>query len=139
MQSVNEVTLLGRLGADPELKYTPSGTPCVTFSLATSRKYTGENGNEVERVTWHRIVTWKKTAELCDKFLKKGSLAYLQGRIEGRTYTDNQGISRYATEIVASRVVFLDRPPQRDQEPLDNYPGKNQPDLELEAVETVAG
>jgi single-strand DNA-binding protein len=103
MASLNRVFLIGNLGSDPELKYTGTGTAVANFSLATSYK-TKEGESQVE---WHRIIVWKEQAENCSKYLRKGSLAYVDGRLQTRTWDDKQGVKHYTTEIVAERVIFL--------------------------------
>lgn len=105
--SVNKVILLGNLGADPELKYLPSGQAVCEMRLATSQTYTDKNDQKQERTEWHRIVAWGKTAENCSKFLKKGRQLYLEGRLQTRSWDDKDGNKRYTTEIVADQVVFL--------------------------------
>lgn len=102
MSSLNKVMLIGRLGKDPELRYTSSGKAVCDFSLAT-----GDGRREREQVEWHRIVAWEKTAELCNQYLGKGSQVYVEGRIQTRRYTDKDGGERSVTEIVAQHVTFL--------------------------------
>ena len=106
--SYNKVILIGRLGRDPELRYTPSGTPVANFPLATSETYTDKNGNKQEKTEWHKIVVWNNQAENVTKYLSKGRLALVEGSLQTRKWTDNQGQDRYTTEIRAQRVVFLD-------------------------------
>ena len=105
--SVNKVILLGRLGQDPELKYTPSGSAVCTFSLATSEFWQDKQGQKQEKTEWHRIVVWGKSAEHCGKYLSKGRQAYLEGRLETREWEDKQGNKRYTTEITATTVQFI--------------------------------
>ena len=106
--SYNKVILIGRLGRDPELRYTQSGTPVANFPLATSETYTDKNGNKQEKTEWHKIVVWNNQAENVTKYLSKGRLALVEGSLQTRKWTDNQGQDRYTTEIKAQRVVFLD-------------------------------
>ena len=106
--SYNKVILIGRLGRDPELRYTQSGTPVANFPLATSETYTDKNGNKQEKTEWHKIVVWNNQAENVTKYLSKGRLALVEGSLQTRKWTDNQGQDRYTTEIRAQRVVFLD-------------------------------
>ena len=106
--SVNKVIILGRLGQDPELKYTPSGAAVCNFSLATSESWNDKNsGQKQERTEWHRIIVWGKLAELCNQYLSKGRQAFVEGKLQTRSYDDNDGVKRYITEIVASTVQFL--------------------------------
>lgn len=107
MSSVNKVILVGRLGADPEQRYTPSGAAACNFTMATSEKWKGKDGQANERTEWHRIQVWGKLAEICAKYLAKGSQAYVEGRLQTRSWDDKDGNKRYTTEIVAQQVVFL--------------------------------
>jgi single-strand DNA-binding protein len=106
--SLNKVIIIGRLGRDPEMRYTPSGQPVANFSLATDETYTGKDGQKVEKVEWHRIVVWGKQAEFCGNFLSKGRLVYIEGKLETRKWTDKDGVEKYTTEIKADRVLGLD-------------------------------
>ena len=107
MSSVNKVILVGWLGADPEVRYTPNGQPVATFRIATSERWTDKNGERQERTEWHRIVAFGKLAEICGEHLKKGRQVYVEGRLQTRSYEDRDGIKRYVTEIAAQDVVFL--------------------------------
>ncbi len=106
--SLNKAILIGRLGRDPEMRYTPSGQPVANFSIATDETYTGKDGQKVEKTEWHRIVVWGKQAEFCGNYLAKGRLVYIEGKIETRKWTDKDGAEKYTTEIKADRVVGLD-------------------------------
>lgn len=105
--SVNKVILLGRLGQDPELKYTPSGAAVCNFSMATSESWNDKSGQKQEKTEWHRIVVWGKLAELCNQYLTKGRQAYVEGRLQTRSWEDQQGQKRYTTEINANTVQFI--------------------------------
>lgn len=105
--SVNKVILLGRLGQDPELKYTPGGAPVCNFSLATTESWTDKSGQKQEKTEWHRVVVWGKLAELCNQYLAKGRQAFLEGRLQTRSWDDKDGNKRYTTEILASTVQFI--------------------------------
>jgi single-strand DNA-binding protein len=105
--SVNKVILLGRLGQDPELKYTPSGTAVCNFSIATSENWTDKSGQKQEKTEWHRIVVWGKLGELCNQYLSKGRQAFVEGRLQTRSWDDQQGNKKYTTEILASSVQFI--------------------------------
>ncbi len=107
MASLNKVILIGNLGKDPELRYTGSGQAVVNFSLATSERWQGKEGDQQERTEWHRIVVWGPQGEMCSKYLKKGRQIYLEGRLQTRQWEDKDGQTRYTTEINASRVLFL--------------------------------
>ncbi len=104
---VNKVILLGNLGADPELRHTDSGTAVCNMSLATSRKWKNKEGELQDETEWHKIVVWSKQAESCAEYLRKGSQAYVEGRIGTRKWEDKDGNDRYTTEITAERVQFL--------------------------------
>lgn len=107
MSGVNKVIIVGRLGTDPELKHTQGGQAVARLSVATSENWTDKNGQKQERTEWHRVVVWGKLAEICGKYLSKGRQAYIEGRIQTRSWEDNQGQKRYSTEIVANTVQFL--------------------------------
>jgi single-strand DNA-binding protein len=104
---VNKVILVGYLGADPDMRYTPSGQGVCELRLATSESWNDKNGQRQERTEWHRVVVWGKRAEVCSKYLAKGRQVYVEGRIQTRTYDDKEGIKRYMTEIIAADVQFL--------------------------------
>lgn len=107
MASVNKAILIGNLGKDPELRYTPSGQAVASFSLATSERYKDKDGNWQERTDWHNIVVWGRQGETVKEYLKKGRSCYVEGRIQTRSYDDREGNKKYITEIVASRIQFL--------------------------------
>ncbi|MEI6053469.1 MAG: single-stranded DNA-binding protein [Opitutaceae bacterium] len=106
-RGLNKVTLIGNLGKDPELKYTNSGVAVATFSLATSDSWKDQEGNMQERTEWHNIVAWRKLAEICGQYLKKGSQVYIEGKIQTRNYLDKEGVKKYITEIVADQLLML--------------------------------
>lgn len=109
--SVNKVILLGRLGQDPELKYTPNGSSVCNFSLATTESWSDkQSGQKQEKTEWHRVVVWGKLAELCNQYLSKGRQAFVEGRIQTRSWDDKDGQKRYSTEILASTVQFIGGP-----------------------------
>ncbi len=105
--SVNKVIIVGRLGQDPELKYTPSGAGVCNFSVATTESWADKSGQKQERTEWHRIVVWGKLAELCNQYLSKGRQAYIEGRLQTRSWEGKDGQKRYTTEINAATVQFL--------------------------------
>jgi single-strand DNA-binding protein len=104
---VNKAILVGRLGADPEVRYTQDGTMVTNLRLATNERWTDKSGERAERTEWHRIVTFRKLAETCGNYLSKGSLIYVEGRIQTRSWEDRDGNKRYTTEIVASNMQML--------------------------------
>lgn len=106
MGSVNKVILVGNLGADPELKYTPSNRPLCNLRIATTDVFKDKSGQRQERTEWHRVTVWGDTAENCNKYLSKGRSVYVEGRLQTRSY-DKEGQKHYATDVVADRVVFL--------------------------------
>jgi len=105
--SVNKVILIGRLGKDPELKYTPSGAPVVNFSLATDESFKDRSGEQQNRTEWHRIVAWGKLAEICGEYLTKGKQVYIEGSIRSRQWEDQSGNKRTTYEIVARQMTML--------------------------------
>ena len=108
-KSLNKVMLIGNLGKDPELRYTSSGVAVATFPLATNESWKDQDGNTQERTEWHNIVAWRKLAEICGEWLKKGKKVYIEGRIQTRSYDDkNTGTKKYMTEIVADSMIMLD-------------------------------
>ena len=106
MGSVNKVILVGNLGADPELKYTPSSRPLCNLRIATTDVFKDKSGQRQERTEWHRVTVWGDQAENCSKYLSKGRSVYIEGRLQTRSY-DKDGQKHYATDVVADRVVFL--------------------------------
>lgn len=104
---LNKVTLIGRLGRDPEVRYMPNGDATCNFSLATSEKFTDKSGNKAEKTEWHNIVIYRKLAEIAGQYLKKGSQVYLEGKIQSRKYTDKNGVERTAYEIVCHEMKML--------------------------------
>jgi len=108
MSGLNKVMLIGRLGSDPELRYTPDGTAVASFSIATSEEWKDKNtGEKKERTEWHRVVAWRKLGEICGEYLAKGKQIYVEGRIQTRSWEDKDGNKRYTTEIIASDIQFL--------------------------------
>ena len=108
MAGVNKVILIGRLGSDPEVRYTPSGDAVANFNIATSEEWKDKNtGEKKERTEWHRIVAWRRLGEICGEYLSKGRQVYVEGRIQTNTWEDKDGNKRYTTEILASTVQFL--------------------------------
>lgn len=108
MSSLNKAMLIGRLGQDPEVRYTQSNTAVANFSLATNERFKDRNGEWQERTEWHRIVAWGRTAEICQEYLKKGSLVYVEGPIQTNEWEDKDGHKRYTTEIKAQFMRMLD-------------------------------
>jgi len=111
-RGLNKVILIGNLGADPDFRSTPSGTPVATFSLATTEMWTNRDGEQEERTEWHRVVTWGKLAEVTRDYLKKGKQVYIEGRLKTRSWEDRDGQKRYVTEVVAQQMLMLGPAPQ---------------------------
>jgi single-strand DNA-binding protein len=105
---VNRVILIGRLGRDPEIRYTQSSMPVANFSLATNERWVGQDGNRQERTEWHNIVVFGKLADICGQFLKKGKLVFIEGRLQTREWDDRDGNKRRTTEVVANNMQMLD-------------------------------
>ncbi len=117
MAGVNKVILIGNLGKDPELRYTPSGVPVATFTLATTEEWRDKNtGEKQEHTEWHRIVAWRRLGEICGEYLHKGSKVYIEGKLRTRAWEDKDGNTRYTTEIVAQTLQILS-PPDKEQIP----------------------
>lgn len=131
MASLNKVMLIGYLGADPELRYTPSGSPVANFRVATTEQWTDKDGEKQAKTEWHKIVAWRKLAETCGEYLHKGSLVYLEGSLETRNWEDRDGIKRWTTEIRAWRVQMLDRAgrPAEAESQEDRFPVEEPPDI----------
>lgn len=109
MQGLNRVELIGNLGRDPEMRFTPSRNPVVNLRLAVSSGF-----GDKQRIDWFTVVAWNKLAEVCNQYLGKGSRIFVEGRLQIRQWEGDDGQTRYATEIVANRVLFLDRPDGTD-------------------------
>ena len=122
-RSLNKVSLIGNLTRDPELRFTPQGTAVCTFGLATNRQWTTESGEKKEDVEFHRIVAWNKLAELCAQLLTKGRKAYVEGRLQTRSWNAQDGAQRTTTEIVISSMIILDSKRGQSREGFD-YPDK---------------
>jgi single-strand DNA-binding protein len=106
-RTLNKVQLIGRLGADPQMRYTQAGLPVTTFSLATNRQWQGKEGELREETDWHSIVTWDRLATICSEHLTKGRLVYIEGRLQTRSW-EQEGQTRYKTEVVATDMLILD-------------------------------
>jgi len=109
MASLNKVMIIGNLGSEPEMRFTPNGNPVTSFRVATNRMYTTPDGERRQETEWFAVVTWNKLAEQCNQFLSKGRLVYAEGRVHTRTWESQDGQKHSRPEIVANRVVFLHR------------------------------
>jgi single-strand DNA-binding protein len=113
---INKVILIGRLGKDPEVRSTPSGTSVTKFTMATDEKFTDRNGEKQERTEWHNIVAWGKLGEICGQYLRKGKLVYIDGSIRTDSWDDKEtGVKKYRTEIIAQNMKMLDRKGDSDE------------------------
>ncbi len=105
---LNKVMIIGRVTQDPELKTIPSGQAVVSFSVATNRSWTDQQGQKQDKAEFHNIVAWRKLAEIIGQYVKKGSKIYIEGRLETRSWEDQQGVKKYRTEIIADNMIMLD-------------------------------
>lgn len=138
MAGVNKAIVLGNLGSNPEVKFTPSGSAVANFTVATSENWNDKSGERKERTEWHRIVVWGKLAELCGEYLSKGRQVYLEGRLQTRSWDDKDGVKRYTTEIVAQTVQFLGGPKEKGENREFSRPktaGSGEPQAELNMSE----
>ncbi len=121
-RGLNKVMIIGHLGRDPELRYTPSGRPVASFSVATSRSWTSSDGERREETEWFNVVAWGTLAEICKSHLSKGQQVYIEGRLQTRGWEDDSGTRHYRTELVANEMIVLgDRAPQDlDADPSDD-------------------
>lgn len=111
--TVNKVILLGRLGADPEVQYLQTGVAVAKFNVATNRVWKDDQGNVIEKTDWHRVIAWRKTAEIAGEYLKKGSSVYIEGRLESRSWDDQNGQKRFITEVIVESLQLLGRKDER--------------------------
>lgn len=109
MASVNRIIIIGNLGGEPEMRFTPAGQPVTSFNVATNRRYTTSEGERKEETEWFTVVTWRKLAELCNQYLSKGRLVYVEGRLHSHSWDGQDGQKHFRNEIIADRVSFLDR------------------------------
>ena len=111
MVGLNKMMVIGNLGTDPEMRYTPSGNPVTSFRIATTRTYTSADGERQQDTEWFTVVAWNQLAELCNQYLSKGRRAYVDGRLHTHSWDGPDGQTRFRNEIIADRVLFLDRQP----------------------------
>lgn len=116
---INKVTLVGRLGQDPELKYLPNGTPVTSLSVATSEKWKDKSGNKQERTEWHKVVMFGRVAEVANQYLNKGEMCYLEGKIQTQSW-EKDGVKRYTTKIVASTLKLLESKSENSKDTRSN-------------------
>ncbi len=106
-RGLNKVMIIGHLGRDPEMRYTPSGRPVTTFSVATTRSWTSADGERHEETEWFNVVAWGSLAEICNQYLHKGQQVYVEGRLQTRRWEDNEGNKHFTTELVAKEMIIL--------------------------------
>lgn len=124
-KDLNKVMLIGRLGTDPDMRYTPSGTPVTNFRLACSRRRTTQEGETREETDWFTVVSWNKLAEITSQYLNKGSRVYIEGRLQTRQWEDQNGQRRNTTEIVANDMIMLDTRQQAERQAAGQTSGGN--------------
>ena len=127
---LNKIMVIGNLGTDPEMRYTPSGSAVTNFSLATNRSYTTSDGERREETEWFRIVAWNQLAEQANQYLSKGRKAYVEGRLHSSSWEGQDGQTRFRNEIIANTILFLDRAPgsQSQESGLQDEPGRMDPE-----------
>ena len=118
-RGLNKVMIIGRLGRDPEMRYTPSGRPVTTFTIATSRSWNTSEGERRTETEWFNIVAWGSLAEICKQYLNKGQQVYVEGRLQTRQWEDSEGVKHTSTEIVANEMIMLGERRDSNQAPLD--------------------
>ena len=128
MVGLNRMMVIGNLGTDPEMRYTPSGNPVTSFRIATTRTYTSADGERQQDTEWFTVVAWNQLAELCNQYLTKGRRAYVDGRLHSHSWDGPDGQTRFRNEIIADRVLFLDRQPTSQS----STEGEGDPPLEVE-------
>ena len=111
MANLNKVMIIGNVGTDPEMRFTPNGNPVTSFRVATSRFFTGPDGERKQETEWFTVTAWNKLAESCNQYLAKGRRAYVEGRLRSRVWEGQDGQKRFRNEVIANKVVFLDRQP----------------------------
>lgn len=127
-RDLNKVMIIGRLGADPEMRYTPTGSPVTTLRVATGRQWRDGGGESREETEWFSVVAWNKLAEICSQYLTKGSRVYIEGRLQTRSWEDQQsGQTRYKTEVIASDMIILDSREGRGGRDSDDSPPPRDP------------
>ena len=125
-RGLNKVMIIGNLGRDPEMRYTPSGRPVTTFSVATSRSWHSADGDRHEETEWFNIVTWGGLAEICNQHLHKGQQVYLEGRLQTRRWDDAEGKKHFSTELVAKEMIILGARREMTGDPQTTEPGENE-------------
>jgi len=132
MVSLNKVMVIGNVGGDPEMRFTPGGHPVTSFTVAANWMYTTPEGERKQETEWFNVVTWNRLAEQCNQFLNKGRLVYVEGRLRTRSWDGQDGQKHFRTEVIANRVTFLDRqvtsPASAEEKSDDSHGGEIEPD-----------
>ena len=130
MPSLNKITIIGNVGGEPEMRFTPNGKPVTTFSVATNYVFSGADGERKQETEWFNVVAWNRLAEQCNQFLAKGRLVYVEGRLRSRKWEGQDGQQRTTIEVIANRVLFHDRKSTAPSEGKgdDSAPGDVEPD-----------
>jgi len=130
MPSLNKITIIGNVGGEPEMRFTPNGKPVTTFSVATNYVFSGADGERKQETEWFNVVAWNRLAEQCNQFLAKGRLVYAEGRLRTRKWEGQDGQQRTTIEVIANRVIFLDRKSAAvsEEKGEDSAPGDVEPD-----------
>lgn len=135
MSNLNKAMVIGNLTKDPEIKTTPNGVTVANFGVATNMAWTDQAGQKQEKVEFHNIIAWKKLADIIGRYLKKGSKVYIEGRLETRDWTGQDGVKRYRTEIIAENMIMLDSKPTNQQEQQAQQPAKpTEQDVEISNI-----
>lgn len=134
MRGLNKIQIIGNLGRNPEMRYTPSGKPVTTFSVAVSRSRNRAENEREEKTEWFNVVAWERLAEICNRYLVKGSVVYVEGRLETRSWDTPDGQKSFCTEIVANEVIMLDR---RNPSAEDGSGATDSTDLPINPVSTI--
>ena len=122
MVSLNKVMVIGNVGAEPEMRFTPNGHPVTSFRVATNWNYNTPEGERKQETEWFNVVAWNRLAEQCNQFLNKGRLVYVEGRLRTRSWDDKEGQKHYRTEVIANRVTFLDRQAIAGDDKMEDQP-----------------
>jgi len=124
---LNQLQIIGNLGADPELRYTPTGAAVCNFPVATTERWKDSNGDQQERTEWHSVVAWRGLADVCAKYLHKGKQVYISGRLQTRSWTDQDGAKRYKTEVIADTMKMLGSAGSRQDSAAPSAPMPEEP------------
>ncbi len=125
-RGLNKVMIIGRLGRDPEMRYTPSGRPVTAFSVAVNRSWVAGDGDKREETEWFNVVAWSNLAEICKQHLRKGQTVYIEGRLQTRSWDDQEGKKHFRTEIVANEMIMLGDKREGGEEPISEAPAEEE-------------